>query len=272
MPGLLSFHAHPDDESIATGGTLATHAAKGEPVLVVTATDGALGDIHNHDDPESIRHRLAEVRAEEMAEAVRILGVTHHVFLGYRDSGMMGWESNFHPDCLWQADFMEATGRLIHLIRKHQPDIVTIYDPFGGYGHPDHIQVHRIGIAAFHGSADIGRFPLQGEEEPWLAGRLWMSVWPRSRLATWADIDEAAGNIDAAEATRRRSSGFPDERVNIWVDVEDFVELKLAAIKAHRTQIPPDWSLINIPEEHKPALLGREAFVELYPRVGSGAS
>ncbi len=272
MPGLLSFHAHPDDESISTGGTLARYAMNGEPVLVVTATDGALGEIHNHDDPESIRPRLAQVRAEEMAAALEILGVRDHAFLGYRDSGMMGWEDNFHPDCFWQADFMEATGRLVRHIRKHRPDVVTIYDPFGGYGHPDHIQVHRVGIAAFHASSDLGRFPLGGGEEPWQADRLWMSVWPRSRMATWADIDEAAGVIDANEAARRRNSGFPDERINVWMDVEDLIEVKVAAIAAHHTQIPPDWALLNVPEAHKPALLGREAFVELYPRLGSGAS
>jgi N-acetyl-1-D-myo-inositol-2-amino-2-deoxy-alpha-D-glucopyranoside deacetylase len=270
MPGLLSFHAHPDDESIATGGTLAHFAAAGEPVVVVTATDGALGDIHNYDDPDSIRPRLAQVRAEEVAAALKILGVPNHEFLGYRDSGMMGWEDNFHPNCFWQADFMEATERLVRLIRKHRPEIVTVYDPFGGYGHPDHIQVHRVGIAAYHGSGDLMRFPLHDGEEQWQPDRLWMSVWPRSRMAAWVDLDQAAGNIDSTEAARRRNTGFPDERVTVWMDVEDHIEVKLAAIAAHRSQIPPDWAMINVPDAQKPALLGREAFVELYSRPESG--
>ncbi len=270
MPGFLSFHAHPDDESIATGGTLARYAAAGEPVVVVTATDGALGEIHNYDDPDAIRPRLAQIRAEELAAALKILGVPAHEFLGYRDSGMMGWEDNFHPNCFWQADFMDAIGRLVRVIREHRPDIVTIHDPFGGYGHPDHIQVHRIGIAAFHGSVDLRRFPLRDGEEPWQPDRLWMSVWPRSRMAAWADIGETAGDIDSTEADRRRNSGFPDDRINVWMDVEDLVDVKIAAIAAHRTQIPPDWALINVPDAHKPALLGHEAFVELYPRTGSG--
>jgi len=265
MPGILSLHAHPDDESIATGGTLARYAASGDHVVVVTATDGALGEIHNYDDPEAIRPRLAQVRAAEVAAALEILGVGNHEFLGYRDSGMMGWEENLHPDCFWQADFMEATGRLVNLIRKHRPEIMTIYDPFGGYGHPDHIQVHRIGLAAFHASSDVTRFPLRGDDEPWQPDRLWMSVWPRSRMAAWADIDEASGEIDGEEAARLRNSGFPDERVSFWMDVEDLVDVKIAAIAAHRTQIPPGWSLINVPDAHKPSFLGREAFVELYP-------
>jgi N-acetyl-1-D-myo-inositol-2-amino-2-deoxy-alpha-D-glucopyranoside deacetylase len=269
MPGLLSFHAHPDDESIATGGTLARYAANGERVVVVTATDGALGEIHNHDNPDAIRPRLAQVRADEVMTALEILGVGHHEFLGYRDSGMMGWEDNLHPDCLWQADFLEATGRLVHLFRKHQPEIVTIYDPFGGYGHPDHIQVHRIGLAAYHAASDLSLFPLRGDDQPWQPERLWMSVWARSRMAAWADIDETAGDIDAEQAARLRRSGFPDEKVNVWMDVEDLVEVKIAAIAAHRTQIPPDWSLINVPDAYKPMLLGHEAFVELYPLPGT---
>jgi N-acetyl-1-D-myo-inositol-2-amino-2-deoxy-alpha-D-glucopyranoside deacetylase len=264
MPGLLSFHAHPDDESIGTGGTLARYAANGEQVVVVTATDGVLGEIHNYDDPEAIRPRLAEVRAEEVAAALEILGVQHHAFLGYRDSGMMGWEDNLHPDSFWQADLMEATGRLVRLIRKYQPEIMTIYDPFGGYGHPDHIQVHRIGLAAFHAASNLSLFPPRDDVEPWQPSHLWMSVWPRSRMAAWADIEEAAGEIDAVRAGQLRSSGFPDEKISLWMDVEDLVEVKIAAIKAHRTQIPPDWALINVPDDYKATVLGHEAFVDLY--------
>jgi N-acetyl-1-D-myo-inositol-2-amino-2-deoxy-alpha-D-glucopyranoside deacetylase len=263
MPGLLSFHAHPDDESIAMGGTLARFASQGEEVLVVTATDGALGEVHNYHDPEQVKARLAQVRAEELHHALSILGVGGHEFLGYRDSGMMGWDDNLHPDCFWQAGFVEATGRLITLIRKHRPAIMTIYDPFGGYGHPDHIQVHRVGLAAYYLAADQFRFPLIGDEESWQPDHLWMSVWPASRMATWADLGEASGRLDTEQARRMRASGCPDERVSVWMDVEDLVDKKLAAIGAHRSQIPPDWSLINVPEEHKPELLGREAFVEL---------
>src|SRR3970040_205510 len=104
MPGLLAFHAHADDETIAMGGTMAKYASAGIPVVVVTATDGALGEVHNFDDPEPIKERLGEVRAEEIRAALDILGVKDHEFLGYRDSGMMGWETNHHPNCFWRAD------------------------------------------------------------------------------------------------------------------------------------------------------------------------
>jgi LmbE family N-acetylglucosaminyl deacetylase len=90
-------------------------------------------------------------------------------------------------------------------------------------------------------------------------------------MAAWADIDETAGDIDVEQAARLRRSGFPDEKVNVWMDVEDLVDVKIAAIAAHRTQIPPDWSLINVPDDYKPMLLGHEAFVELYPILRTGA-
>ena len=149
MSGLLAFHAHPDDEVSSTGSTLARYADQGEQVVVVTATDGVEGEIHNYDDIDAIRPRLAEVRAEEIAAALEVLGVKLHEFLGYRDSGMMGTEANGHPESFWQADLFAATARLVRLIRRHQPEVMVIYDPFGGYGHPDHIQVHRVGLAAF---------------------------------------------------------------------------------------------------------------------------
>ena len=118
MPGLLAFHAHPDDEVISTGGVLAKYSDAGEQVAVVTATDGAEGEVHNYDDPDQIRPRLAEVRIEETAKAMAILGVPNHRFLGFRDSGMMGSEANSRPECFWQADFMDAAARLVRLIRR----------------------------------------------------------------------------------------------------------------------------------------------------------
>jgi LmbE family N-acetylglucosaminyl deacetylase len=268
MPGLLAFHAHPDDETIAMGGTLTKYAKAGREVVVVTATDGALGEVHNYDDPEPVKQQLAEVRAEEIRAALDILGVKHHEFLGYRDSGMMGWEDNLHPNCFWQADPQVAAARLVRLIRKYQPEVMTIYDPHGGYGHPDHINVHRIGIDAFYASDDIMRFPVGDGEEPWRAGKLYMNAWPRKRMAAWAEMRLASGQIDAATARLMRQSGVADELVTCWVDVEEFIETKLEAIRAHRTQIPPDWSMLTVPDEMKPRVLGVEAFVGVF---GTGA-
>lgn len=271
MAGLLAFHAHPDDEVTSTGGTLARYARAGEEVVVVTATDGAEGEIHNYDDPEAIRPRLAEVRAGEIRDALAVLGVTGHEFLGYRDSGMMGTEANRHPDAFWQADLVEAAGRLVALIRRYRPEVMLVYDPFGGYGHPDHINVHRVGLAAFFGATDLGRFPLAPGEEPWSPAKLYWSAWPRSRTARMADARYASGLLTPEEWTRMREGGTPDEDVTAWIDVRDHIETKLAAFRAHRSQIPDDWFLLTVPEELRPDLLGQEAYVRVFSRAEAPA-
>jgi N-acetyl-1-D-myo-inositol-2-amino-2-deoxy-alpha-D-glucopyranoside deacetylase len=266
MPGLLAFHAHPDDEVTSTGGTLARYADAGEQVVVVTATDGAEGEVHNYDDPESIKADLAEYRAKELAEALGILGVPHHEFLGYRDSGMMGEPSNDHPDCFWQADFDDATDRLIRLIRRYRPEVVTIYDPFGGYGHPDHINVHRVGLAAWYHVNDFGRFPLADGEEPWAPQKLYWSAWPRSRVQAMAKLRHQAGMLTDEEYERAEQGGYPDEAIDAWISLEGMWPRKEAALRAHRTQIPDNWFMLQIEEEMRPLVFGAESFVRVSTR------
>lgn len=267
MPGLLSFHAHPDDEVTSTGGTLAKYAEAGEQVAVVTATDGAEGEVHNYDNPDEIKPRLVEVRQKELADALAVLGVEHHDFLGYRDSGMMDSEPNGHPDCFWRADFEEAVGSLVALIRRYRPEVMTIYDPYGGYGHPDHIQVHRVGMAAFFGSRDLRRFPLRDGEEEWRAAKLYMSAWSRSRVrrmtADWVE----QGRMTEEEAERARQGGIPDEEITAVVDVLPWVRQKVEAARAHRTQIPDDWFMLRVSEEEWPQVLGSETFQRLFSTV-----
>lgn len=267
MAGLLAFHAHPDDESSSMGGVLAKYAAAGESVVVVTGTDGAEGEIHNYDDPESLMPQLAEMRTQELKDALSILGVTHSEFLGYRDSGMMGTDPNNNPESFWQADFNEATKRLVHLIREYQPEVMTIYDPFGGYGHPDHIQVHRIGIAAYFGAADTGRFPLDDGEELWAPAKLYWSAWPRSRVRSFAAHRLAAGKITQEEHDAMQNAGTPDEEITTVVDISDHLDQKLSALRAHRTQIPEDWFMLQVPEEHRASVFGTETFQRIFSRV-----
>lgn len=261
MPGLLAFHAHPDDEVTSTGGTLARYADAGEHVVVVTATDGAEGEVHNYDDPEAVKARLAEVRRDELAAALDILGVRHHEFLGYRDSGMMGTDANRHPDSFWQADFQEAVGRLIRIIRRHRPEVMTIYDPFGGYGHPDHLNVHRVGLAAWYLGRDLGRFPLEDDEEPWTPNKLYWSTWPRSRVRAMAKARHAAGLIDDEDFDPEKIDGYPDEEITAWVPIDDLWQRKEAALRAHRSQIPDDWFMLQVAEELRPQVFGAETFV-----------
>jgi len=268
MPGLLAFHAHPDDEVIGTGGVLARYAAAGEQVLVVTATDGAEGEIHNYEDPDSLRDRLPAMRAEEVRAALDILGVKHHEFLGFRDSGMMGTEANANTAALWQADLFEATKRLVSLIRRFQPEVMIVYDPFGGYGHPDHIQVHRIGVAAFFGCRDLGWFPLQDGEEEFRPRKLYWTAWGRERMRVLNQM-RADADPDDESYLARLERGFPDDELSAVIDVEDFVEAKTAALRAHRSQIPDDWFGMSVPDEARRAWFGTESFVRIFSSVES---
>jgi N-acetyl-1-D-myo-inositol-2-amino-2-deoxy-alpha-D-glucopyranoside deacetylase len=274
VPGLLAFHAHPDDESLAMGGTLARYAAAGEHVVVVTATDGDVGQIHNHLDPDGMRHRLGEIRTDELMEACRILGVPAVEMLGYRDSGMAGTEDNDHPDCFWRADFNEAVGRLVGLIRRHRPEVMTCYDPFGGYGHPDHIQVHRVGTAAFFGAADVGRFPAAEGDEPWQPSKLYWSTWPRERSRRTRQMLADLGQIDPAEAAREPAHGARDEDITTRLDVREWYDLKREAVLAHHTQISADSWFRTLPEDTLREGFGQEAFILVFSRVDapSGAS
>lgn len=267
MPGLLAFHAHPDDEVTSTGGILAKYADAGEDVVVITATDGAEGEIHNYDNPDELKERLVDMRAEELERALAILGVRHQVFLGYRDSGMMGTEPNNHDDSFWRADFMDATARLIRLIRRYRPEVFVIYDPFGGYGHPDHIQVHRIGLAAYWGCSDLGRFPLEPGEEIWKPKKLYWSTWPQSRVRAMAENRLERGLISEEDAARMREGGTPDGDITTWVDVHDYMALKEDAWRAHRSQIPEDWFFFQVPEDARADLFGRETFVRVFSDI-----
>jgi N-acetyl-1-D-myo-inositol-2-amino-2-deoxy-alpha-D-glucopyranoside deacetylase len=267
MPGLLALHAHPDDESLSMGGTLAKYAAAGEHVVVVTATGGEVATIFNHDDPETLRPRLKEIRREELAAAAEILGLSALESLEYKDSGMMGAESNADPECFWQADFMEAVGRLVRIIRRHRPEVMTAYDPYGGYGHPDHIQVHRVGTAAFFGAADVGRFSVEEYGEPWEAARLFWATWPRERARQARALMVEMGQMDPEEAAREPEHGTRDQDITTSIDVRDFFDRKWEAVLAHHTQIAEDSWFRTMPEDLRREGFGRETFIHVFSRV-----
>jgi len=187
---LMTVHAHPDDETIGTGGTMAKTVADGNRLILVTCTRGELGEIVVPEmDTDDNHRRLGEIRAGELERAMGVLGVTEWENLGYRDSGMMGTDGNHDPRCFWQADLDEAAGRLTWLIRQYQPDVVTTYNAFGGYGHPDHIRVHDVAVRAFDRAGDPAWYPEQLEEtglEPWAPAKLYeqaMAASLRNRMA-----------------------------------------------------------------------------------------
>ena len=219
---LMAVHAHPDDECMSTGGVLARYAREGLRTVLVTATRGEEGEVVDPEmNPEEVKPKLGDVRTAELACACKYLEVEELHILGYRDSGMVGWETNNHPDCLAQADIHEATGRLVRLIRSIRPHVMTCYDEQGGYGHPDHIQVHRMTVAAFHAAGDATQYPEMGLA-PWQPQKLYYTAYPRSYIWTRYEIMCAMGAkppSDRPDFDPHKVGGTPDELITTRVAI-----------------------------------------------------
>jgi len=245
---LLLVHAHPDDESIGTGATMAAYAAQGAHVTLVTCTRGELGEVI---PPElaylaagaAAGDRLGEYRVGELAAACAALGVTDHRFLGgpgrWRDSGMMGLPSNLDPRCFWQADVAEAAAELAAVIRGVAPQVVVTYDANGFYGHPDHIQAHRVTRRAVGLAADPAAAP--GGGSPWRVPKLYATAMPRSVLAEAIRLGpDAPPGFARAGAVADLPFGVPDGQVTTEIDGTGHLAAKIAALRAHATQIAVD--------------------------------
>ncbi|GGY90020.1 N-acetyl-1-D-myo-inositol-2-amino-2-deoxy-alpha-D-glucopyranoside deacetylase [Streptomyces poonensis] len=248
---LLLVHAHPDDESINNGATMAKYAAEGARVTLVTCTLGEEGEVI----PPRLAHlapdrddALGPYRVGELAEAMKALGVTDHRFLGgpgrYRDSGMMGAEQNDRPGAFWAADLDEAAAHLVAVIREVRPQVLVTYDPNGGYGHPDHIQAHRVAMRAADLAADPG-FRTEATEtgEPWHIAKVYWNRVPRSvAVAGFARLREdlaEPGRLPFTEsaAVTDVPGVVDDEVVTTEIDGTAHAAAKAAAMRAHATQI-----------------------------------
>ncbi len=269
VPTLMTVHAHPDDETIGTGGTMARAVADGRRVVLVTCTRGEMGEIvvPELDTPDNHR-RLGELRAVELERAMAVLGVTEWENLGYHDSDMMGRAGNVDPRSFWQADIDEAARRLVWLIRRYQPDIITTYNEFGGYGHPDHIRTHDVAVRAWPRSGDPAWYPEQltpehggtgpdadgGGLAPWAPSKLYEQAIPQSVRTAMQERLEALGKPSVwsppEDATAEQLAEFeafqakmlvPDASITTWIDISgDPVDRKWRAIHEHKTQIAED--------------------------------
>ena len=262
----LAVHAHPDDESITMGGTLARFAAEGIRTTVVTATRGEVGEILDKElDPKEAAPRLASIREAELRRACAILGVHELVFLGYQDSGMMGQARNKAPGTFWQADQREAVARLIAVIRRVKPQVIATYNEFGGYGHPDHINAHRVTVLAFHHADDTELFP---GGEPHRPSKLYYSAFPLSQMREMAEAIKQAGMEDRfARDGEAPPLGVTDDRVTTQIDVRAQLDKKVGAMLAHRTQIPPDSWFIKLRDVLGDRAWGRESYERVRTRV-----
>jgi N-acetyl-1-D-myo-inositol-2-amino-2-deoxy-alpha-D-glucopyranoside deacetylase len=292
----MTVHAHPDDESIGTGGTMAKSVAAGRRVVLVTCTRGEMGEIvvAELDTPDNHR-RLGELRAAELERAMSHLGVTEWENLGYRDSDMMGRAGNFDPRCFWQADLDDAARRLVWFIRRYQPDVITTYNEFGGYGHPDHIRTHDVAIRAWPRAGDPAWYPEQlapehggtgpaaadGGLAPWSPSKLYEQAFPasvRERLAKvfiergernpWAPPEDATPEqLEEYEAYAAKML-IPDERITTWVDIAGSpMDAKWAAMHEHVTQLGPDFPFLAIGRDAWRDEFARETFILRESRV-----
>jgi N-acetyl-1-D-myo-inositol-2-amino-2-deoxy-alpha-D-glucopyranoside deacetylase len=232
----LLVHAHPDDETINNGATMAMYAALGADVTLITCTRGEEGEVlveaHSH-KAASHDDLLGDHRVLELADAMKELGISDYRFLGspevkFRDSGMMGTEPNERKDCFWQADFDAATAHLVSIIDEVKPHILITYDEFGGYGHPDHIQAHRVAMAA-------------SEKSEWQIPKIYWNVMPRSVIQDGIDkMKELGSDFFGAESADDLPFAKDDSFVTTLIDGNSFVDQKMAAMRAHATQIAVD--------------------------------
>jgi N-acetyl-1-D-myo-inositol-2-amino-2-deoxy-alpha-D-glucopyranoside deacetylase len=218
---LLLVHAHPDDESIATGGVILRATDAGRRVVLVTCTRGEEGEIHNL-DPASARPRLAEIRETELRRACTMLGVQRLELLGYRDSGMAGAPSNRNPSCFHRAPVGEAAARLVTILRQERPQVVVSYTADGTYGHPDHVKAHLVTAAALALLL----------EEGWRPARVYWHAVPRSRASLTRQQLGVRAHRSMTEV------GVPDDAITTAVDVGAVLGRKFAAVAAHVSQNP----------------------------------
>lgn len=249
MATIVSFHAHPDDESIATGGTIARASADGHRVVLVFGTRGECGEVA--DGFLGGAETLGQRRVSETHASAAALGVPRVEFLGYHDSGMMDEPTNDDPACFWQADLSEAADRLAAILSEEGADVLTVYDDHGGYGHPDHIQVHRVG----HRAAELAGTP-----------HVFESTMNRDHLRRIMEQAAAENpDLEGPDVSEDSDFGSPESIITTTVDVSAHLAAKRASMAAHASQIVEDSFFLTMPEDAFRAAFGQEWFIRTTP-------
>jgi LmbE family N-acetylglucosaminyl deacetylase len=297
---IMAVHAHPDDEVVFTGGTLALYHDKGVRTVLVTATGGEEGEIHDPDlDADEARPRLREIRLGELRRGIEILGIDHLELLGYRDSGMVGTEPNARPDNFHNADPEEATCKLVALVRKYKPQILITYDEFGAYGHPDHIACNKITHATYDKASDPSYHPELGDA--WQPLKLYYTHWNeegftrahemyKERGLKWPfdreeeekkdddpqheDLEEVvteqaeqAEQVEEAKEEEKPPQYVPPP-VTTRINVLDAQDRKWKSILMHRTQFSPEGAFMTMPEDIRQVAFGEEHYSLVASRIG----
>lgn len=260
---LMGMFAHPDDEILGPGGTLAQYAAQGVNVQLVCATRGEAGEIA---DPSlATPETLGMVREKELRCAARTLGIERVTLLDYRDSGMMDSEDNRHPQAFMNAPAGQVVPQLVEQIRGSRPDVIITFEPNGGYGHPDHIAINRHTHQAIADAADASYRPDLGP--PWETTRLFYEILLTSQFREMKKRMVARG-LDVSffeELEARRQDGWPEERLHCIIDVSGCIGAKWAALGCHRTQFGRDNLFRRLPEEEMKEIFSTEYFALAHP-------
>jgi LmbE family N-acetylglucosaminyl deacetylase len=248
---LVTFHAHPDDECIACGGIMRKASEAGHRVVLVVATRGENGEVPDGflDDGEELWQR----RVTETQASAEILGVKRVEFLGYTDSGMMGEPTNDVPGSFWTAPVEEAAAKLAAILREENADVLTVYDDHGGYGHPDHIQVHRVGMRA----AELAGTP-----------RVYQNTMNRDHMIRGrkAFAEQSGEELDVPDLEAAQNFGTPESEITAAVDVTEYADVKRRAMRAHASQISEESFFLAMPDEAFRFAFGTEWFI----RAGQG--
>jgi LmbE family N-acetylglucosaminyl deacetylase len=259
MGTLVVFHAHPDDEAIATGGSMARAHAEGHRVVLVVATNGEHGEVP---DDLAEGETLADRRRAETERSAAALGVDEVVWLGYADSGMTGWDANANEQSFWQADVDEAAERLAAILRREHADVLTIYDWHGNYGHPDHVKVYRVGCRAEQLVA--GDLPdLRVFEATMNRDEIRRQMVAAREAGVQFEPDVEDGEFDPdGPMDDGNPMGMPEAELTTVVDVSDFVDNKYRAISAHASQVTDAGFFTRMTPETFAFAFGREWYIE----------
>jgi LmbE family N-acetylglucosaminyl deacetylase len=256
MATLVCFHAHPDDEAIATGGTMARAADLGHRVVLVVATGGEHGEVPDDLAPGE---SLADRRHRETLASAEALGIHRVVRLGYADSGMTGWDQNGHDGAFMRAPVEEAAARLAAILQEEAADVLTVYDWHGNYGHPDHIQVHRVGhrAAELAGTAHVYEATMNRDE---------MQRLTEAARAAGISIGDEQPDGEGERTPQTDDGepfGQPESELTTRVDVVAYLDRKRAALRAHASQISDSSFFLRMPDEVFAMAFGTEWFTRI---------
>ena len=255
MSTLVCFHAHPDDECLATGGTIARASAEGHRVVLVVATDGAYGEVPSDLQPGET---LVDRRFKEVTASAKALGISRVEMLGYKDSGMTGWPQNADPQAFINIDIEVAANRLAEILREENTDALTIYDWHGNYGHPDHIAVHKIGNLAAILAGVKNVFEMTTNRDAFRRMREMALSNPEILSET-----EGIGDFDPdGPADDGNPMGEPENAISHRVDVQKYCDQKKLAIACHKSQITDSSFFLNMTDDIFRLAFGTEWFIK----------